>query len=116
MGDEHWGLDEACGCDVGDPAVDEGGGVEEDGADAADLFGEFDVGDDEAEVVLGLQDCDDAQVAKADTDDDLDGLDDGLPLAPGDIRPALEEQVEEAAQDECRENANEQAQQDAHDG
>lgn len=100
VGDDHRGLDKPCACDVGDSAIDEGGGVEEDGADATDLLGEFDVRNDEAEVVLGLQDRDNAQIAQADADDDLDGLDDGLPLAPRDVGPTLQQQVKEAAHNE----------------
>ena len=56
---EHLGLD-----DVGDPAVDHHAGVEHVRLEPFDFLGELDVGNDEAEVVLGLQQQADAGVAQ----------------------------------------------------
>ena len=50
--------------EVGDPAVDDGGGVEHVGAEAADVAGELNVGDQESEVVAGLNQQARAEVAQ----------------------------------------------------
>jgi hypothetical protein len=58
--------------DLDEARIDEGGGIQEHGALPAELLGELDVGDDESEVVLGLEDDGDAEIAEGDAQEDLD--------------------------------------------
>ncbi len=62
-GDDKLLVDDAGFGDVGDAAVDDDGGVEHERSGPLDLLGELDVGDDEAEVVLGLEQRRDADEA-----------------------------------------------------
>src|SRR5207248_4023690 len=65
-------------CDVGDSAVDQDAGVQQDRARALALLGKFDVRDDEAEIVLGLQDEADRQVAADHAQHQVDVADDDV--------------------------------------
>ena len=53
--DDHRLVDHPGLGDVGDPAVDDDRGVQDQRPRTLDLLGELDVGDDEPEVVLGLE-------------------------------------------------------------
>lgn len=117
-GDDDGGLQDVGVGEIDEAAVDEGGAVEEHGAGAAELLAELDVGDDEAEVVLGLEDGGDAEVAEGDSDQDLDGFDgggedfEGLDL--GD--PTLDDEIDDKADGEGGDHSGEDADQDAGDG
>ena len=52
---DQLGVDEPRITDIGNPAVDDDAGVQDQRPAALDLLGKFDVGDDEAKLVLGLQ-------------------------------------------------------------
>lgn len=76
--DEAWDDDEALEDlgvgDVEDAAIDDGGGIEEHRSGAAYFFVEFDVGDDEPEVVFGLEDDGDCDEDADDADESFDAL------------------------------------------
>ena len=72
LGNHQLAVDDLGVDDVGDAAVDDDAGVEDARPGAFDLAGEFHVGDDEAEVVLGLQEQADAGIAEHQPQDQLD--------------------------------------------
>lgn len=108
-GDDDWGLDDPDVGDVGDAGVYEDGGIQEEGLGAADLLCELDVGDDEAEIVLRVEDGGDAEVCQADADEDLDGCDEAFILDVVDRG----EEVQDGAHGDCGEHGGEQAEEDA---
>jgi hypothetical protein len=75
---DQFALHEAGLGNVRDPAVDDHGGIEDHRPAALLLFGEFHVRNDEADVVLGLNDEADREIAADNAQDHLDGLDEHL--------------------------------------
>lgn len=53
--DNQLGFDDLCFDDIGDASINQGAAVDDERATAFQVALEFDVGDDEAEVIFGLQ-------------------------------------------------------------
>ncbi|OPZ95664.1 MAG: hypothetical protein BWY71_02165 [Planctomycetes bacterium ADurb.Bin412] len=73
-GNDYRGIDDFGHGDIGNPAVNDDRGVQKERTDALDLFGKFDIGDDEAEIVLGLHDEDNGQITAEDIEGELDAF------------------------------------------
>ena len=97
--DDHGLVDHAGLGDVGDPAVDDDRGVEHQGPRSLDLLGELDVGDDEAEIVLGLEQRGDADVAHEDHEDARDSHVDLVVQV--ELHRRLDRVVDEVAQEDA---------------
>ncbi len=110
-GDDDGGVDQAGLRDLDEAGVDEGGGIQEHGALPAELLGELDVRDDESEIVLGLEDDGDAEIAEGNAQEDLDHGGPG-----GRQAVALLDQVHEERDHDRGEESDEQAHGDAGDG
>ncbi len=118
--DDQAAFEDAGFGDIQNPAVDDDGGVDEERAGAAGFALEFDVGDDEAEVVFGLHDEADGEVAAGHADEEIGELDDRVAVLLEDLvvvgggveagEVLVDEELDDEAEDPGEEEADEDAQ------
>src|SRR5207253_878024 len=70
-GHDQLGIDDSRITDIGNSPVNDHTGIENQRLGPLELLGEFDIGDDEAKLVLGLQEGRDDHVARKDRDEQL---------------------------------------------
>jgi hypothetical protein len=120
--DDDGGFEDAGAGDVRDAAIDDDAGVEDDGARPLGGALKFDVGDDETEIVFGLQDEGGGQVGDHQPQQDLDAAKDGVGAVAGiiDIGWVEEEDggdlVKKIAQADGDEDADEDAEEEPGEG
>ena len=107
--DHEPALEQARLGEVGDPSVDDRGGIEDVGAEPTDVPGELDVGNEEAEVVAGLEEQARAEVAQNGAEDD------GQPRPDRAVAVGREDRRQRQHRDVGQEHAHEEAEVDGGD-
>ena len=99
---DQLGVDNPRITNIGNPAVDNYAGVEHEWAAAFNLFGEFDIGNDEAEFVLRLQQGRNREIAANDGDQQAQRLQQILPGSQERLQGHREKRAEQQAEQQAK--------------